>query len=119
MIDFATLSFTKTRARTNDPETSKAAAKHASTGKAAAQRDFILFLLKDNRPATARELSHASGIEFHALSRRMSEIAGIERTGEVRQGCCVWRAVDKPTGEFHFLDEADKHRLQLERKGVK
>ena len=119
MIDFATLSFTKTRARTNDPATSHAAAKHAATGRAAYSRSVIVAILRSMGPLTARELALHACIEYHTIQRRISECAGIERTGEVRDGCAVWRAVDKPTGEFHFLDEADKHRLQLERKSVK
>ena len=118
-IDFATLSFTKTRARTNDPATSHAAAKHAATGRAAQHRMNIVWLIKEYGPRTAKELATISNIGYYTIQRRISECAGIERTGEVRDGCAVWRAVDKPTGEFHFLDEADKHRLQLERKSVK
>ena len=120
-IDFATLSFTKTRARTNDPSTSHAAAKHAATGRAAQQRLAIVAALNRYGPMTDPEIASFSGVSYHDVARRRKE-CGAVATGMVKNGRNVWgmpRAVDVPTGEFHFLDEADKHRLQLERKSVK
>ena len=93
MIDFANLSFTKTRARTNDPATSHAAATHAATGRAAELRRRIVYELRACGPMTARGIAFNTNYEYHAVQRRISECAGIERTGEVRDGCAVWRAV--------------------------
>ena len=95
-IDFSTLSFVRTRARTGDVSTSHAAAKHAATGYAAAQRIAIVGAVERFGPMTAREIAEGICMAYHDVQRRISECAGIERTGEVRDGCAVWRAIDKP-----------------------
>ena len=81
------------RARRTDPATSHAAAANARTGRAQALRERILQALQD-RAMTARELSLALGEDFYAVSRRVSEVPGIHRTGAVRDGCAVWAASD-------------------------
>ena len=90
-IDFATLTFT--RARRTDPATSHAAAKHAATGKAALERLDIVAALRIFGPMHYRQIAERVFMEPVAVARRISECAGIERTGEVRDGCCVWRAL--------------------------
>lgn len=45
---------------------------------------------------TAKELSNWSGTDYYTIQRRLSGLfhkGKIERTGEKRNGCCVWRIV--------------------------
>ena len=80
------------RARRTDPATSHAAAANARTGRAQALRESILQALQDHGAMTARELSDALGEDYFAVQRRMSEVPGIHRTGEARDGFAVWAA---------------------------
>ena len=80
------------RHRRRDPATSRRAAAHARTGAAQALRERIYAHLA--RPHTAREVAAMLCADFVAVSRRMSEIPGIHRTGEVRDGCAVWARDD-------------------------
>ena len=79
------------RARRTDPATSHAAAANARTGRAQVLRERILQALQE-RAMTARELSDALGEDYFAVQRRMSEVPGIHRTGEARDGFAVWAA---------------------------
>lgn len=86
------LDFVSTRSRNTDPDTSREAAKHATTGKAAAERMAIRYALQAGGPMTARQISEWIGIDYHTTQRRISETAGIERTDARRDGGAVWRA---------------------------
>ena len=88
------MSFVSTRARNTDPQTSRDAAQHAASTKASAERIAIRQALVNFKPGlTAREIAAATGIDFYEVSRRISEVAGISRTGERRDGCAVWAAL--------------------------
>ncbi len=80
------------RARRSDPATSHAAAQNARRGAAELLRQCIFDVLAT--PHTAREIAAHLGADFVAVSRRMSEIPNIHRTGEVRSGCAVWARDD-------------------------
>lgn len=82
------MNFTETRARTSDPATSKAAARHAASTTAAAQRRAIAVAVASH-PMTAKEISAYTGIDFYSVSRRISE-CGLSKTDCVRDGCHVW-----------------------------
>ena len=88
-----TLSFTDTRSRTSDDSTSKEAAKNAASGKADLERVVIRNTLLFLGPLTAREVAIESNIDYITVQRRISEVAGIVKTDEVRNGCRVWRAL--------------------------
>lgn len=88
------ISFTETRFRRSDQESSRDAAKNAAGTKAADERIAIRQALEQfRRGLTAREIAAYTGIEYIETQRRLSEVAGIERSGERRDGCMVWRAV--------------------------
>ena len=91
-IDFSALTFVKTRARRNDIDTSKEAAKHAATRKADAERMAIAAAVKA-APAglTAREVAWETSIDYIECQRRISE-CGLHKTTERRNGCAVWVA---------------------------
>ena len=86
------LSFLETRARTTDPETSHNAAKAAAGEKAAGERIAIRLAL-GFAPLTAREVAQRTGIDYITVQRRISEVAGIAKTDESRNGCRIWRAI--------------------------
>jgi hypothetical protein len=87
----SSLSFIQTRARTTDCDTSKAAAKHATTGKAATERLAIVKAVKDSVDGlTAMEIATATGIEYISVQRRLSE-CGLRKSDTVRRdGRAVW-----------------------------
>lgn len=87
------LSFIETRARNNDPETSRDAAVHAGSVKACAERLAICRCL-EGRPngLTAMEIARLTSIDYIEVQRRISECAGLEKTAERRDGRRVWRA---------------------------
>lgn len=88
------ISFTDSRARRTDPKTSRDAAKHAASTKAQGERIAIRQALEQFKPGlTAREIAAYTGIDYIETQRRLSEVAGIERSGERRDGCMVWRAL--------------------------
>jgi hypothetical protein len=89
----STPSFAETRARRSDPETSKQAAKYAASGKCAEQRIAIRQALVTHGPMDPRQIEAVTGIEYHAVHKRMSEIAGIEPTGEEIEKRRIWRAI--------------------------
>ena len=82
-------SFTETRSRRNDPETSKDAAKHATSAKAAQER-IAIFQSLQRGPKTARQISADTGIDYIEVQRRKGEVAGIAPTGQRMDGCAVW-----------------------------
>ena len=82
------LSFVETRSRSNDGETSRDAAKHAATQKAAGERRAICAAIS-TEPMTAREVAEWTGIDYIECQRRVSE-CGLLKTGERRGGCAVW-----------------------------
>jgi hypothetical protein len=84
------ISFADTRARSTDGTTSREAAKHASSGKAAYARIRILNTLRMYGGLTAREISAHTHIDYFEVQRRISETAGIVKTDERRDGCFVW-----------------------------
>jgi hypothetical protein len=89
----SSLSFIQTRARTTDSNTSKAAAKHATTGKAATERLAIVKAVKDSvNGLTAMEVAEATGIDYIAVQRRIAE-CDLHKIGGKRDGRAVWRAI--------------------------
>lgn len=84
------MSFTDTRARRTDGETSREAAQHAATQKAASERRLIAEAIT-HAPMTAREVAAWTGLGYIEVQRRISETGGIVKTAERRDGCYVWR----------------------------
>ena len=84
------MSYTETRYHSNDPETSVSAAQAAVSQKACGTRLTILSTIEFYGPLTGREISEIANIDYHEVQRRLSEIAGICRNGDVRSGCKVW-----------------------------
>lgn len=80
------------RARRTDPQTSKDAAKHALSAKAAGERKAIYESLKAG-DKTAKQVATDTGIDYIEVQRRKSEIAGIGPTGARLDGCEVWGLV--------------------------
>ncbi len=63
------------RARTNDPETSHAAALEAeASGRAKNQRRICLNHVKSDPGLTAAEIAKETGLERHVPSRRLPEL---------------------------------------------
>lgn len=86
------MTFTETRSRRNDCNTSKEAAKAAVTRKADAERQTIRRTIKAySSGLTAREVAAATGIDYHTIQRRIGE-CGLSKTDLVRDGCRVWVA---------------------------
>jgi len=91
----AVLSFTDTRSRSTDGDTSKAAAKAAVSRKADRERAAIVAAVKGawhGNGLTAREVASVTGIDYITVQRRISE-CGLKKTdAEPRDGCRVWSA---------------------------
>jgi len=87
------MNYVDTRARTTDGVTSKDAAKHAVTEKAATERRQIFWALRVIGPMTAREIAANTGIDYIEVQRRISEVGFITKTADRRDGCFVWEAV--------------------------
>ena len=86
------MTFTETRARRNDCDTSKAAAKAATSHKASAERIAIVAAVKTSYLGlTGRQVAMVTGIDYHTVQRRISE-AGLTKTKLVRDGGRVWVA---------------------------
>lgn len=92
--------FEKPLAHTNDPITSfDAADKIVKSGALSRQekqvhKAIVKFFSVPNRPFTARGLAFVSNIDYFVIQRRLSGLHNkgkIQRTGEKRDGCCVWR----------------------------
>ena len=92
-INFEPASFLRSRARRNDCDTSKDAAKHAVSRKADAERVSITKAIKSVRLGlTAREVAVWTNIDYIEVQRRISE-CGLVKTELRRDGCAVWVAV--------------------------
>jgi hypothetical protein len=86
-------------AHRSDPATSyEAGEKMIKSGELMKQQREVFEAIKRSQKDfghndfTARELSRWSGIDYFVIQRRLHELGGlIERTGEKREGCCVWR----------------------------
>lgn len=86
--------FSATRARTDDPETSKVAARASVSTKAQVQRVAIRDCIASNPGGlTAREVALHTGIDYYDVQRRLCEVSGIKKTLKRRDGCVVWEAV--------------------------
>jgi len=84
------LSFVQTRSRRDDCDTSKAAAKAATSHKASAERLAIVAAVKTSYLGlTGRQVSMVTGIDYHTVQRRISE-AGLTKTKLIRDGGRVW-----------------------------
>ena len=82
------------RARKHDSSTSHdAAARTEADHKTHLQRQSIKAAVSYLDGATAREISRVTGIDFISVSRRLSEIAGLYKTDDERDGCKVWKAI--------------------------
>lgn len=78
-------------ARRTDPATSHAAANKAASI-TPSQRNIIAAAL--STPGTVKAISDRCGLSQYAVSKRLPELAQlgvIELTGEVIDGCRVWR----------------------------
>ena len=85
-------SFTDTRARRDDCDTSKAAAKHAVTRKADSERHAIVAAVKASYLGlTGRQIAMVTGIDYVECQRRVSECS-LVKTKLRRDGCAVWVA---------------------------
>ncbi len=86
----AVLSFTDTRYRNTDSDTSKAAAKAAVSRKADGERQAIIAAVKRSYLGlTARQIAMVTGIDYIECQRRVSE-CGLVKTKKRRDGCAVW-----------------------------
>lgn len=93
----------------SDPETSREAAeKMVRSGKLAQQETMVYIAIKDCLASmtfntfTARNVALWSGINYYTIQRRLSGLyrkGKIERTGEKRDGCCVWSLVKERQNE--------------------
>lgn len=104
------IDFIHTRHRRTDVQTSRDAARAAVSSKAQTQRESLLALLQDLGPMTGKELAPVSGMTFLEVSRRMSEIPGIARTGKRRDGSFEWAV----SGGCYFVECGDRDRLVIE-----
>ena len=84
------MTFTDTRARRDDCDTSRAAAKAAVTRKASAERAAIAkAVAKAAHGLTGREAAATTGIDYITVQRRISE-CGLIKSQAIRDGCRVW-----------------------------
>ncbi len=82
-------------ARNTDPATSKEAAEKCETFKAR-HISLIWQSLKDKGAMIPAEIARATGLDYHAVQRRMSEMRDkklIERLPETRYGQHIVRAI--------------------------
>lgn len=87
------LTFEPVRARKRDPETSQRAASKVRDF-AGSHYGMILDTLKLAGAGTFKELAERSGLERHAVARRLPELQAlgkVTRGAETRDGCSVWR----------------------------
>ena len=106
----------------DDPATSyEAADKMVKSGKLARQEqgvfnDICRWIIDcDHKDFTAREIADwvVSG-DYYKIQRRLSGLRNkgkIERTGEKRNGCRVWRLTMKTRTEETILSEIEKVKL--------
>ena len=82
------------RARKRDSITSHDAAKRAEADTATAwQRTSIKAAVSFLDGATAREIASFTRLDYITVQRRLSEIAGLYKTDDERDGCKVWKSV--------------------------
>lgn len=82
------------RARKRDSSTSHdAAARTEADTRTHWQRQAIRAAVSELGGATAREISRITGIGYIECQRRLSEVPGLYKTDDERDGCKVWRAV--------------------------
>lgn len=79
-----------TRARRTDSDTSHQAAKFAATRKAEQERLAIYEAIYTFGPMTAREVAARIGLDYIEVQRRISEVAGLQKTKSARDRCRVW-----------------------------
>jgi hypothetical protein len=108
------IDFIHTRHRRTDPDTSKDAARAAVSTKRQAQRNVIYMELRLYGPATGKEIAArladtAFPMTFTEVSRAISEVAGIHRTG-ARRDCSAEWAISEGC---YFMDAGDRDRLAL------
>jgi len=97
---------TKTLYHRSDPETSRvAAAKMVQSGALSKQEDDVMAAIHlcpgssmNSFNFTAKELTEWTfvDIDYYVIQRRLSglrEKGKIRRTGEKRDGCCVWELI--------------------------
>lgn len=84
-------SFVSTRHRCTDVDTSRTAAQTAASQAASERRLRIRKALADGGCMTYKEIAKYTGIDGTEVARRLSEIGGIERMEESRDGCRLWR----------------------------
>ena len=79
------------RARRDDPDTSKAAAKRAEEFAGEHRRKILAALMR--APGTYKEIAERCGLERHAVARRLPEMfdLGVCKSDERRDGCSVWK----------------------------
>jgi hypothetical protein len=87
------IDFIHTRHRRTDPDTSKDAARAAVSTKRQHQRLQIRGVLQWYGPMTGKEIATLTGMTFTEVSRAISEVAGISRTGKRRDGSAEWSCV--------------------------
>lgn len=81
--------FARTHARTNDPSTSKQAARHAELF-AKSHQGLIYQSLHKNGYQTAKELGLSTGLTSVQVSRRVADMERddvVRPTGKIRDGC--------------------------------
>ncbi len=82
------------RARRSDSSTSHdAAARAEADTRTAWQRNSIKAAVYILDGATAREIASFTRLDYITVQRRLSEIAGLYKTDDERDGCKVWRSV--------------------------
>lgn len=86
-----------------DPVTSHIAeSKHTKSGKRRTQAEQVLVALKQHPGSTAGELSRDSGLNYHMISRRLTDlrvnklaqIVGIRQCATGRGPCQVWNPME-------------------------
>ena len=82
------------RARKCDSSTSHdAAARAEADTRTAWQRNSIKAAVYVLDGATAREIASFTRLDYITVQRRLSEIAGLYKTDDERDGCRVWKSV--------------------------
>lgn len=82
------------RARRSDSSTSHdAAARTEADTRTEWQRQSIRAAVSFADGATAKELVTLTGIEYYTVQKRLSEVPGLYKTDDERDGCKVWMAV--------------------------
>lgn len=87
-------------ARSTDPVTSHEAAEHMSGARLNQQQNVVLTMIRRYPDRTPGELAQVSGLDYHAIQRRVSELLEAKKIVEVEYRKCevrgrkarVWRA---------------------------